>query len=178
MYVWACRGCPQGMPKVIDHVQYLIFWGAQTLDSFMLSLNAVLVYGYPAHQVHGACCAFFARVLMCMGCLQFISNTQCDVICIALAWLAYVLNLFYAFGPLYGYHHKTTKTQPNFDMFYHFWSCGNRTKACSKYMLFTTYFCIFGCLIPSYSADLLEKPKACEVGHVRKNPCTHERLRK
>ena len=45
-------------------------------------------------------------------------------------------------------------------------------------MLFTTYFCIFGCLIPSYSADLLEKPKACEVGHVRKNPCTHERLRK
>ena len=171
-------GCPQGMPKVIDHVQYLIFWGAQTLDSFMLSLNAVLVYGYPAHQVHGACCAYFARVLMCMGCLQFMSNTQCDVICIALAWLAYVLNLFYAFGPLYGYHHKTTKTQPNFDIFYHFWSCVNRTKACSKYMLFTTYFCIFGCLIPSYSADLLEKPKACEVGHVRKNPCAHERLRK
>jgi hypothetical protein len=86
--------------------------------------------------------------------------------------------LFYAFGPLYGYHHKTTKTQPNFDIFYHFWSCVNRTKACSKYMLFTTYFCIFGCLIPSYSSDLLEKPKACEVGHVRKNPCTHERLRK
>ena len=114
-------GCPQGMPKVIDHVQYLIFfWGAQTLESFMLSLNAVLVYGYPAHQVHGARCAYFARVLMCMGCLQFMSDTQCDVICIALAWLAYVLNLFYAFGPLYGYHHKTTKTQPNLDIFLSF----------------------------------------------------------
>ena len=86
----------------------------------MLSLNAVLVYGYPAHQVHGACCVYFARVLMCMGCLQFMSNTQCDVICIALAWLAYVLNLFYAFGPLSGYHHKTTKTQPNFDIFLSF----------------------------------------------------------
>lgn len=135
--------------------------------------------------LHTKCMAHVALILHAYWCAwDACSSCQThNAMLFALLWHGWLM-FWICFMHLVLYMDTTTK-QPkrnlissNFNIFYHFWSCVNRTKACSKYMLFTTYFCIFGCLIPSYSADLLEKPKACEVGHVRKNPCTHERLRK
>ena len=123
-------GCPQGMPKVIDHVQYLIFFEVHKPWNRLCCLWMRFWYMV---ILHTKCMAHVALILHAYWCAwDACSSCQThNAMLFALLWHGWLM-FWICFMHLVLYMDITTKQQKRnliSIFFYHFWSCVNRTKA-------------------------------------------------